>query len=392
MRALGQGAERLLDLPGDRLELSIAVELVPEEIEHQRRPGLDLVHRFGQAGLVDLENSPVGPETSVGSCPLQRRGRGAEDQVGARAIRHHPMAGALEQPADQARGRGLTVRAGDDDRAVGQVLGQAGEDLRIDSARDVSGQRGAAAAPRDAAQRARGFTRPDSSGLSDHAQAGTARLTVVQQSSRAIASFPSCSVSVRLKNAEPLPVIRQPAPRFFAKSFSRGSTCSAARFRWFGASPLTSSHARYTSPVESSMPGHARANHCGRHGSDTSFSPRPSAWALPPTRKNGTSEPRRSAMGVRSRSRLNIAFRALSVAAASELAPPMPEPGGIRLWRWMRTGRARFAASSSASCAASTELFDFVISNPDVVNVVSFAASTSSTSWRSIAWKVVRSS
>src|SRR5207245_8981761 len=65
MRALGEGAEGPLDLLGDRLELPVAVELVPEQVEHERRPGLDLVYGFGQAGFVDLENPPVGLAISV---------------------------------------------------------------------------------------------------------------------------------------------------------------------------------------------------------------------------------------------------------------------------------------------------------------------------------------
>ena len=61
-------------------------------------------------------------------------------------------------------------------------------------------------------------------------------------------------------------------------------------------------------------------------------------------------------MRARSRSSANIDFRARSVVAASELAPPMPEPGGIRLWRSNAVGRARPVARSTAACAASTEL------------------------------------
>src|SRR5437763_11773225 len=88
-----------------------------------------------------------------------------------------------------------------------------------------------------------------------------ALVAAVQQSRCLIAAVASCSVAAILKNAEPLPVICQPSPSFLANSLTLGSTCSAALRSSLGGSPLTSSHARYTSAVLSSMPGQAMANH-----------------------------------------------------------------------------------------------------------------------------------
>src|SRR3989454_558619 len=389
-RGLRLRAERLLDLLGDRLELAVSVELIAKQVQHERRPRLDLCRRFREARLVDLENAPVRLQPAVGAGPVQRRRRGTEDEIRPGTVRHDPMARAFEQPAQQARGGRLAVGPGDDDRSVGQVLGEARQDLGVDRARDVARQRRAAASACDAAQRAGGLAGPNSRGFADHDQEPTAREIAVQHSSFPMACLPSSSVLTCLWNAEPLPVICHPGPRLAANCFRLGATCSAARRSWFGRSPLTSSHARYTSPVESSMPGHAIANQAASIGSGVRRSPWPSPCARPPTKKKGTSEPNSFAIGARSRSSAYIAFRALSAAAASELAPPMPEPGGIRLWRWKAAGSGLRAARSRAACAASTELSFVARLKPEIAIVVSSASETTSRSCRSMAWNIVR--
>src|SRR4029077_4812109 len=170
--------QRLLDLFRDGLELAVAVELVAEEVEDDRGLRLDLFDRPGQARLVDLEHAPVGAEPAVGAGAAERGGGGAEDEVGAGAVADHAVTRAFEQPRDQARGRRLAVGAGDEDRSMREVARQPREDLRVDRARDVAGQRRPAAAPRDAAERAGRLAREDS-GLLPQLHGPTACATVV---------------------------------------------------------------------------------------------------------------------------------------------------------------------------------------------------------------------
>src|SRR4029077_13188460 len=314
----------------------------------------------------------------------QRRGGHAEDQVGAGAIRDDAVPRALQQPGDQSRGGRLAVCPGDHDRALGQVLGQARQDPGVDRAGDVAGQRGAAAAPCDPAQGAGGLPRPDGGGF-PYSHASMERVTTVHSAIPLIALAASSSDAHRLKNAEPLPVICQSLPRRLAKSTRPGSTRSAARLSWFGPSPFTSSHASYTAAVESSKPGQTTANHAGSCFSGVSCSPRPSARAEPPRRKKVTSAPSSRAIGWRSTSRRYSHFSARSAVAASELAPPMPDPGGMRLCRWISAGSDRPAACSSACWALSTELSFLPTFRPETVSSVTFAGETSSRSWRSIA-------
>ncbi len=69
-----------------------------------------------------------------------------------------------------------------------------------------------------------------------------------------------------------------------------------------------------------------------RVGSGVNFSPKCSAYAVPPRMKNGTSAPSWAASARRSfweRPRSHRLFRPLSVAAASEDAPPRPEEIGM---------------------------------------------------------------
>ena len=191
-------AQCLFDFLGDCLELAVAVELVAKEVQHQCGPRLDLIHRFGEARLVDLEHAPVRFQPAVGAGAIQRRRRHTEDEVRPGSVRDDPVPGALEQPAEEPRGGRLAVGPGHDDRAVGQVLGQAREDLRVDDPGDVARQRRTAAPPAHAAQRAGGLAGPDRRGFADQLQAPTARETAVQQSSFPMACLPSSCVLTRL--------------------------------------------------------------------------------------------------------------------------------------------------------------------------------------------------
>src|SRR5260370_23449397 len=146
---LGKPRQRHFDPPGDRLQLAVAIELVAEKVEDDRRARLDLVDRSLEARLIDFEDAPIRSQTAVRTCPLQRRSSGAQDEVGARAIRHHALACAFEEPAQTPRRRRLAGGAGDDDGTVLEVSREVAEYVRIDGPGDVAGQRRAAPEPAD---------------------------------------------------------------------------------------------------------------------------------------------------------------------------------------------------------------------------------------------------
>jgi len=103
--------------------IDVTVELVAKEVQDQRRPRLDLLHRLGEAGLVDLEDAPVRFQLAIGPGAIQRRRSHAEDEVRPGAVGDDAVPSPLEQPAEETCGGRLAVGPGHDDRAVRQILG-----------------------------------------------------------------------------------------------------------------------------------------------------------------------------------------------------------------------------------------------------------------------------
>src|SRR5260370_17029665 len=67
---LGKPRQRHFDPPGDRLQLAVAIELVAEKVEDDRRARLDLVDRSLEARLIPSEAPPTPSPTPPPTPPL----------------------------------------------------------------------------------------------------------------------------------------------------------------------------------------------------------------------------------------------------------------------------------------------------------------------------------
>ena len=112
----GPAVERSLEL-GERAELAVVVEL---DVRHHRDLGRE--REDGAVGLVALDDEPALPRARVAAELRHRRA----DQPGGVA------AGLGESEGDHRRGRPLSVRAADDDRAAQRD--ELGEELRAPAA------------------------------------------------------------------------------------------------------------------------------------------------------------------------------------------------------------------------------------------------------------------
>ena len=146
---------------GRRLQLAIAIELIPKEIRHDNRSGRDFLDEVRQTGLVDLEKADRCREVPGPARPVDDRRRHAEHQVGAGLIGDRRMTLRLEDVPQQGRSGRLAIGPGDDDGAVAQRARELREDGRVDPARNVARERRAASAPQPATQARRQLAGPE---------------------------------------------------------------------------------------------------------------------------------------------------------------------------------------------------------------------------------------
>ena len=145
-RAGGQPAQRRADACRRGLQLTGAVELVAQQVEHHHQPRTQVDHGAFQRELVDLEDGAVGARPSHGSRVRHRGGHQPEHEVGAAAVGQDLLAGGLEDRGEDARGRRLAVGPGDQHDTPGQPVTQLAEQARIDQQRRVAWQGGSSAA------------------------------------------------------------------------------------------------------------------------------------------------------------------------------------------------------------------------------------------------------
>ena len=138
--------ERAAPAAGDRVDLTVAVELVAHQVgeQHRRR-----AHRRGhvvEGRLVGLEHADQpGGQPPAGAAGVDQRRQHAAHQVGAGAVVQHAPSSAREDAREHRRGGGLAVGAGDEHRGV-QLGGQAADEIAVEALGDQTGQRSAAAA------------------------------------------------------------------------------------------------------------------------------------------------------------------------------------------------------------------------------------------------------
>ena len=149
---LGALYQRAPDVRRRRLQLTVAVELVAEQVGHDDGPGRDFLDEPRQARLIDFEQpnirvQPAGPGGAI------HHGRGdAIDQVGARLVGDGSPALRLENVPQKGRRRRLSVRAGDHHRPLIERAGERGQNFGIDPAGDIAGECRPAASSQAATQ------------------------------------------------------------------------------------------------------------------------------------------------------------------------------------------------------------------------------------------------
>ena len=105
---------------GDGVDLAVAVELVPEEVEEHDHAGGEARREQGEHGLVDLEDADAGGAVDPAGPASLRDERGDEPplEVRSRAVGDGGEARAPRDRRKQVRRRRLPVGAGDADHAV----------------------------------------------------------------------------------------------------------------------------------------------------------------------------------------------------------------------------------------------------------------------------------
>ena len=134
----GQRRDRLAPPSREQLELTVAVELVAEQVAEADGPWTDPAHHLGEGGLVDLEQAElrmVGREQCRGD---------AREQVRPGTVVGEPQA-RVEDLRRHRGGRRLPVRRRDRDRAGGKARGEPVDRAGVDGREQLSRDRGAAA-------------------------------------------------------------------------------------------------------------------------------------------------------------------------------------------------------------------------------------------------------
>ncbi len=130
---------------GDVLELAVAVELVAEEVAERDHARPHAARDLGQRRLVDLEEAELGVRGG------EEGGGDPGEEVRAGAVPGEP---AAEDLGDHRRRRRLAVRRGDEHRPAVETRREPVDRTRVDRREELSGQGRAAAAARQARERA----------------------------------------------------------------------------------------------------------------------------------------------------------------------------------------------------------------------------------------------
>ena len=151
---------------GDRLELSVAVELVAEEVAEDQHARLELAGDWHEPSLIHLEQAelarpPPRFEQSRGHPPAH---------VGARAVSHHGATVALDRRGEHRSGRRLPVRRRDQHRAPLEPLPEVSDRVTVQPQEHPAG---GCRAPAPCAAYERPHQPGDGHGEGAHQEAGT---------------------------------------------------------------------------------------------------------------------------------------------------------------------------------------------------------------------------
>ena len=117
-RLRAAACQRVAPAVGDRLELSVAVELVTEQIPQKNRPWMELLRQLRQPQLIHLEEAKLtGHAPTRAGCVEQRRGH-ATRHIGARPVMHQRDAVPGHYLRQHGGRRGLAIGGGDQGAAL----------------------------------------------------------------------------------------------------------------------------------------------------------------------------------------------------------------------------------------------------------------------------------
>src|SRR5436190_6042562 len=117
---------------GDELELSVAIELVAEEVSQAQHPWLHTAHNLWQSSLVDLEEAQLGPSGG------EQGGGDARDEIRTRSVVRE--AGPSTQGLRRHRGgRCLAVRRGDERGAEREASREGVDRVGIELPEELAG-------------------------------------------------------------------------------------------------------------------------------------------------------------------------------------------------------------------------------------------------------------
>ncbi len=154
-RSAGQLPDRRAPAPGDMLELTVAVELVAEEVREQERTRLEAACHLWQRGFVDLE------QAELGVAAREEGGGDARDEVGSGRVVCDPYGRTQDLRDHRGRGR-LAVGRGHEHGSPRQPPGERVDRARVESPEQLARDRRPTASAGEARERAR---RPERSRL-----------------------------------------------------------------------------------------------------------------------------------------------------------------------------------------------------------------------------------
>jgi len=142
------------------LQLTVAVELVTEQVRHDNGPRRNFLDQPWQARLVDFEQPDICVQAATPGGAIHHGRRDPEDQVRARLVGHGPPALRLEDVAQKRGRRRLSVGSGDHGGPLIERPSEGGQNSGIDPAGDITGKRRPSASSQAATQRRRQLAGP----------------------------------------------------------------------------------------------------------------------------------------------------------------------------------------------------------------------------------------
>ena len=129
-----------------RVNLTEAVQLVTQNVQQQSVIGLDGLHEVHGVRLVQLKHSDISVKLAAEGHLAQQCRSDTAHKVRTGAVSENLQTLSFKELHSHLRGGGLTVRAGDNNHAVGQLRELFSDEVGVQFFHDKAGEGGAAAA------------------------------------------------------------------------------------------------------------------------------------------------------------------------------------------------------------------------------------------------------